>query len=330
MWADRCRLSDSCGRGSEQRGALEQTAVGEQVGRGSVGGYVAAGHDYGARTQVEREVEVVGGDDARVVERLYLAHEHAACAGIEVAGGFVHDEYVGLHGEHCGYGYAALLSAGELIAGPVLEVVCSDCFQGHVDTAVYFAVGQSHVDRAECDIVGHGGHEQLVVGVLEHESDCLAYARQGLWGDGNVADYDLALGGGEESVHVEHESRLSGTVGSYDGYLLAVRYEERYVVERPVAVGICVADVVEFYVVMAHYLRVRMLNSRERSASLAMAKAAAQAVRNMVSAADHRIVERIAALPSNPLESMAMCMRPALATVRTSSCPMNMPQSRGV
>lgn len=51
------------------------------------------------------------------------------------------------------------------------KLTFSDRLEGHSHTSDNFGVVESEVGGPESDILGHGGHEQLIVGVLEHESN---------------------------------------------------------------------------------------------------------------------------------------------------------------
>ena len=77
------------------------------------------------------------------------------------------------------------------------------------------------VERAEGDVFVHGGHEELVVGVLEDQPDAGADVVQRVAGDGEPGDLEHALAG-HQAVEVVHEGGLAGPVGAEQRDALAV------------------------------------------------------------------------------------------------------------
>ncbi len=67
--------------------------------------------------------------------------------------------------------------------GPVGQVQQPDLGQGAVHPLVEFGAAQPEVRGTERDVVAHGGHEQLVVGVLEDHPDPAADLSQMGFGD---------------------------------------------------------------------------------------------------------------------------------------------------
>ena len=76
---------------------------------------------------------------------------------------------------------------------------------------------QAQVERAECHVFQHGGHEELAVGILKHHPDLAADGRQVTLFDGHSADGDaapaIAAFGPQQSVQVHREGGLTTAVG---------------------------------------------------------------------------------------------------------------------
>jgi hypothetical protein len=100
---------------------------------------------------------------------------------------------------------------------------------------------RAEVERAERDVLAHGRHEQLVVGVLEHEPD----ARPQLAGiaapDVDPGHGQLTLAG-QQTVEVQHQRGLAGAVRPEHRDTLAVAHAEVEPVEPGNAVGVAEAE----------------------------------------------------------------------------------------
>jgi hypothetical protein len=131
--------------------------------------------------------------------------ELAASDGVESGGGFVEHDDVGLHGQDGGDGGASFLTAGKVVGVPVGEAGGVDGGEGVFDELASFVDGDAEVGRSERDVVAHGGHEELVVGVLEHETDPAPDLSKVGLGDGGVVDGDRARLDGEQPIEVEDE-----------------------------------------------------------------------------------------------------------------------------
>ena len=98
---------------------------------------------------------------------------------------------------------------------------------------------QAEVGRAEGDVVAHGGHEQLVVGVLEHDADPPADLGEVGLHHRQPADDHLARPAVVDPVEVEDERGLARPVGPEHGHPLPRPHGEVEAVEGlpPVGVG---------------------------------------------------------------------------------------------
>ena len=100
---------------------------------------------------------------------------------------------------------SAMPTAARASVHPVLELVAP----------------QPEVGRTEGHVVAHGGHEQLVVGVLEHERHPAADLGVG-WPAPPPARRrpPSPVGGSQDAVEVQHEGGLAGAVGPEHGHPL--------------------------------------------------------------------------------------------------------------
>ena len=94
---------------------------------------------------------------------------------------------------------------------------------------------QAEIQRAEGDVLTDGGHEQLVVRVLEHEPD-----RGAQLADVADAGHVERAVTGQQAVQVQHQRRLAGAVGSEHGDPLALRHRQIDAVEPDDSVRVAV------------------------------------------------------------------------------------------
>src|SRR6185369_4100478 len=90
----------------------------------------------------------------------------------------------------------------------------------------------------ERDVVVHGRHEQLIVGILEDDADALAHLAQVGLGDREARDPHLARAAPEDAVEMEDEGGLAGAVRAEQRDPLAFVDPEVDAEERAVAVGV--------------------------------------------------------------------------------------------
>ena len=197
-------------------------AVGEEDDAVAVArrGRVVGDHDHGLAELVDRAAEELEG--------------LGRGAAVEVAGGFVGEDDLGVAREGSGDGDALLLPAGEL-AGPVVEAVTEpDGVDDGVEPGrVEVAAGE--IGR-ELDVLerGEGGDE---VEGLEHEADAVTTQDRQLLlrhaGEPLAGDLDLAGGEGVETSEAVHEGRLAASRRTHDGGEHPLRDVDGDMVEGP-------------------------------------------------------------------------------------------------
>lgn len=116
---------------------------------------------------------------------------------------------------------------------------------GHVDggqrvgdPAGDLGLGQAEIAGAERDVVGDGGHEQLVVGVLEDDADPAAHLPQVPALDRQAGHRHPAAAAAEDAVEVQHERGLARAVGSQHRHPFTALQPEVHPVQRLVPVGV--------------------------------------------------------------------------------------------
>jgi hypothetical protein len=171
------------------------------------------------------EVVIVGDDDEGHLvvggEADEHVHDGGGVLGVEVAGGFVGEEDVGLVGDGTGDGDALLLAAGEF-GGEVLGAVGeADAVEGGEcgGGGVFSGDGTGDADVFE------GGEFGEEVEVLEDVSD-VAVAEGGLLFavecvDVGIGDEDAALLGAFEAGEGVEEGGFTGTAGAAEEDALA-------------------------------------------------------------------------------------------------------------
>jgi hypothetical protein len=166
------------------------------------------------------EIGVVGDDDegfaAFVGEIEEEGHDFGAVFGVEVAGGFVGEEDIGIVDEGAGDGGALLFAAGEFV-GEVLEAVAeADFFEGLGGVGVLIgAVGADHGGEADVFEGGEFGEEEVILEDVAHVF--IAEAGEGGAGavvDGLALDEDAAGFGLFEAGEGIEEGGFPGTGGA--------------------------------------------------------------------------------------------------------------------
>ena len=179
--------------------------------------------------------ERVVGDDhegrAVLVELVEQAEDDLLVGFVQVAGGFVGQQQLGVVDEGAGHAHALLLAAGELarqVGGAVGEADAVEGLEG------FLLVGHRVVVLGNHDVL-EGGEVADEVELLEDEADGTA-AHLGEFVGGEVGDvvpveHDGALGSGVHGTDDVHEGGLAGAGGADDGDPLAARDFQRDVVQ---------------------------------------------------------------------------------------------------
>ena len=157
-------------------------------------------HDHGTAGFVEPPDQVQYGDLAAIVQP---------------GGRFIQDEDLGVSGQHRRHGELLPFSPGQVEG--VLEIPAGQAGfgQGSVHSLPDLFFGEPIVPCAEGDFVPHGIGEDLMVRILEYESDAASQFGQGPVGGGFAQDPDLALRRNVQSVEMFGERRLAAAVLSH-------------------------------------------------------------------------------------------------------------------
>ena len=104
---------------------------------------------------------------------------------------------------------------------------------------------QTEVRRAEGDVIPDRRHEELVVGVLEHDAHAAAHLQEVAVGDRQARDGHRPPARGEDAVEVQHECRLAGAVGPQQRDTLAPVHVQVHPEEGLVSPRVGVGDPLE-------------------------------------------------------------------------------------
>lgn len=184
------------GGGNFVKAAVEEEAdaVGEAAGLEDV---VGDDDDGGAPILVGLEDDVF--DEADVV-------------GVEVGGGFVEEEELGLEDEGAGEGDALGFAAGEFGGGLVGEVEEAEAVEDGGDAGGVTLMAEL---EAEVDVVADGAAEEL--GFLEDHGDLVAIMKGNRGVERGALVFDLAVGGGFEEGKEAEEGAFAGAAGANEG-----------------------------------------------------------------------------------------------------------------
>ncbi len=161
------------------------------------------------------------GDDQRgQPEREHDVGELAAGHRIQVGRGLVEDQDRRVHREHRAGRHPASLAEAQMVRRPVGRAAHAGQGERPVDPSGQLGVPVAQVDRAEGHVVAHGGHEQLVVGVLEDDADPAPDFPQRRLADAQAVHGHRAGPRGQRAVQVQHQGRLAGPIGPEDGHPL--------------------------------------------------------------------------------------------------------------
>jgi len=193
----------------------------------AVGAVGIRGQQHHAVAEVQHGVQVVGRHDHGQLEACEQLDELAAVAGVEVGGRLVEGEHLGRHGQHGGHAHALALAEAQMMRGPLGRVTHVHFVKGLCDPTLYVGTVEVHVERAEGYVVEDGGHEELVVRVLEDEPHLQAHLFQPAVVHGDAADRH-SPGAVQQAVQVQKQRGLAGPVRADQGHPFARRNGQAY------------------------------------------------------------------------------------------------------
>ena len=163
-------------------------------------------------------------------------------AGERVQAGhrLVEHEHLRLHGEHAGEGHAALLAAGQVEGAALGKLVEGQPHQGQAlpHAAVDFLGAKPHVARPEGYVVVDGVGEQLVLGILEHESHLAAhFGGDALFRQVAPIGQNTAARGMHKAVHMLDERGFSAAGVPRDAEELPRLHREGHIAQAHTASG---------------------------------------------------------------------------------------------
>lgn len=99
----------------------------------------------------------------------------------------------------------------------VAERKAADLFEGVQGALFGFFGRESHIQRAEGCVFEDGGHEELVVAVLEDDADTAAEDGERAFFDGCAVEQELPFHGEEDAAEVVEQGRFARTVAADEG-----------------------------------------------------------------------------------------------------------------
>lgn len=159
----------------EDMGTLEtvgehQGFIVENVVGGPLGDNRAKVKDDHARTRLDYQLQVVGGDDLGDGQADKQGLEFAPAARVEVAGGLVKGEYAGVAGQEASQAHAAFLPLAQVVRVAILEAAHSHLAERSGDSLRKPGLSEAHLLGAESDILPDGRTEELIIRVLEEQA----------------------------------------------------------------------------------------------------------------------------------------------------------------
>ena len=148
----------------------------------------------------------------------------------------------GPHRQHGRGRDSAALAEAEVVGRPVGEGLHPHGGERLVHAGLELGTTNPEVGRAEGDVVVHGRHEQLVIGVLEDDPDTLADLAQVRLRDRQPRHPHLARPTAEDAVEVKDERRLACAVRPEERDALALVDREVDAEQRAVAIGVGEGD----------------------------------------------------------------------------------------
>jgi len=247
-----------CGREARRKGGLERQApklthVREDLARRALDGDSATVHDddaVGGEGLVHEMRDVYEGCP-RDVYATHDVHDRSTAANVEKGAGFIEHENPSFHGECASDGDALLLTTGE--TGGVHVGICLESntvqFAGYASPD--FFRGHAEVLGAERHVFRYDRSDDLIVGVLKHETDFTSStairAEIGVSFVEHVLahEFDRSRVRGKEPADHRGERGLSRTVGAQHTDPLARRDRKAYVIERDHVLAIDEGHVLE-------------------------------------------------------------------------------------
>jgi hypothetical protein len=157
--------------------------VGENAPDGTVSAEMPFVQEQDAVAGSPDEFEVMAGDDAGDGQAVEDSGELASSARIQVAGGFVHEDDDGVQGHDTRDGDSAFFAGGEVERDTVPGILVeTDAGESGFGATVDFIEWETEVEGAEGDVVIDAGIDDLVVGVLEDETEFLMDGATALFG----------------------------------------------------------------------------------------------------------------------------------------------------
>ncbi len=136
---------------------------------------------------------------------------------VKPVGGFIEQQGIRGHRQYGGKGHEPFFSPGELVGDAILKSFQAEHLKSVTDDLLGFLPALPQIERPEGHILRYRRAEQLIVRILEQQSDPRSDLPEILFPAANLAeDLDLPLGGLEQTHDDVEERRLAAAVGAND------------------------------------------------------------------------------------------------------------------
>jgi len=187
-------------------------------------------------------IHVVRGHERCGAKRGEQRHHLTAGARVEVRGGFVEHQHAWFHNQHCGQRGALALAEAQVMSRPAGGIGQADLVKRLMYQPVHFGRSGAPVERPERHVFVERGHEELIVGILEHQAHLLTHFADGRRGDLGAVDTHAARCRPQYAVQVQQERGFAGTVRAEQRERSAFGHCEVDAVEGLGAVGVAMRD----------------------------------------------------------------------------------------
>src|SRR5262249_45954093 len=142
---------------------------------GAFTGNSALFKEHGSGREGSGELNIMSNHEFALGKLAQKHSQRALARWIEKDGGFIEYQNLRIHCQNTGYSDALLLSGAEVIGRLVLAFQHSDLTKRDAGPLRRLLQRQAEIERAESDVFEHARHEELIIGILEYDTDLLPH-----------------------------------------------------------------------------------------------------------------------------------------------------------
>ena len=156
----------------------------------------------------------MGGHDPGFRKGGQQADQFLAGTGIQVAGGFIQNDDLRVHGKDRSQRGLPLFAHTHVVRRTLLKAFQPHFFEGLGHSSGDLLGRDLAIQRSEGYILKQGGAKKLVVRILKNHSHLLSHPGQALLVDDFPQNPDRAVGAGDEPVQMQQQRGFAGPVGT--------------------------------------------------------------------------------------------------------------------